>query len=133
MPPIAGLTDKPRMPRQGKIRLGIKKMSASGKEYPSAVDYFVCNCGPGAEFGGEWLMRVYADATQGAEHVALIKGDLTGDAPESVVSAAEAPQVAGRSMLVQRLKPIPVEAVVRGYLAGSGWKEYQRRRTVCKA
>jgi phosphoribosylaminoimidazole-succinocarboxamide synthase len=56
---------------------------------------------------------------------------LTGDAPESVVSAAEAPQVAGRSMLVQRLKPIPVEAVVRGYLAGSGWKEYQESRSVC--
>jgi phosphoribosylaminoimidazole-succinocarboxamide synthase len=56
---------------------------------------------------------------------------LTGDAPESVVSPAEVPQVTGRSMLVQRLKPIPVEAVVRGYLAGSGWKEYQESRSVC--
>jgi phosphoribosylaminoimidazole-succinocarboxamide synthase len=56
---------------------------------------------------------------------------LTGEAPESVVSADEAPLVAGRSMLVQRLKPIPVEAVVRGYLAGSGWKEYQESRSVC--
>ncbi len=56
---------------------------------------------------------------------------LTGDAPESVVSAAEVPQVTGRSMLVKRLKPIPVEAVVRGYLAGSGWKEYQQSRSVC--
>jgi phosphoribosylaminoimidazole-succinocarboxamide synthase len=56
---------------------------------------------------------------------------LTGEAPESVVSAAEAAQVTGRSMLVQRLKPIPVEAVVRGYLAGSGWKEYQESRSVC--
>jgi phosphoribosylaminoimidazole-succinocarboxamide synthase len=56
---------------------------------------------------------------------------LTDDAPESVVSADEAPQVTGRSMLVQRLKPIPVEAVVRGYLAGSGWKEYQESRSVC--
>ena len=56
---------------------------------------------------------------------------LTGEAPESVVSAAEAPQVTGRSMLVKRLKPIPVEAVVRGYLAGSGWKEYQESRCVC--
>jgi phosphoribosylaminoimidazole-succinocarboxamide synthase len=42
-----------------------------------------------------------------------------------VVKPDEWPQVRGRSMLVQRLKPIPVEAVVRGYLAGSGWKEYQ--------
>ena len=56
---------------------------------------------------------------------------LTGESPESVVSAEEAPQVSGRSMLVQRLKPIPVEAVVRGYLAGSGWKEYQESRSVC--
>jgi phosphoribosylaminoimidazole-succinocarboxamide synthase len=56
---------------------------------------------------------------------------LTGEAPESVVSADEVPQVAGRSMLVKRLKPIPVEAVVRGYLAGSGWKEYQDNQAVC--
>jgi len=56
---------------------------------------------------------------------------LTGDAPESAVTAAEVPQVQGRSMLVKRLKPIPVEAVVRGYLAGSGWKEYQESRSVC--
>ncbi|MBP9906946.1 MAG: phosphoribosylaminoimidazolesuccinocarboxamide synthase, partial [Rhodoferax sp.] len=56
---------------------------------------------------------------------------LTGDAPESVVTPAEVPQVTGRSMLVKRLKPIPVEAVVRGYLAGSGWKEYQASRSVC--
>jgi phosphoribosylaminoimidazole-succinocarboxamide synthase len=56
---------------------------------------------------------------------------LTGEAPESVVTPAEAPQVAGRSMLVKRLKPLPVEAVVRGYLAGSGWKEYQHSQAVC--
>lgn len=56
---------------------------------------------------------------------------LTGDAPESVVSPAEADQVRGRSMLVRRLKPVPVEAVVRGYLAGSGWKEYQAGQAVC--
>jgi phosphoribosylaminoimidazole-succinocarboxamide synthase len=56
---------------------------------------------------------------------------LTGEAPESVVTAAEIPQVMGRSMLVKRLKPILVEAVVRGYLAGSGWKEYQENGAVC--
>lgn len=56
---------------------------------------------------------------------------LTGEAPESVVTPAEVPQVTGRSMLVKRLKPIPVEAVVRGYLAGSGWKEYQESQSVC--
>ena len=61
----------------------------------------------------------------------IVPNHLTGEAPESVVAPAEAAQVRGRSMLVQRLKPIPVEAVVRGYLAGSGWKEYQESRSVC--
>jgi len=56
---------------------------------------------------------------------------LTGAAPESVVNPAEVQQVQGRSMLVKRLKPILVEAVVRGYLAGSGWKEYQQTQSVC--
>jgi phosphoribosylaminoimidazole-succinocarboxamide synthase len=56
---------------------------------------------------------------------------LTGETPESVVEPAEVPQVQGRSMLVKRLKPIMVEAVVRGYLAGSGWKEYQQSQSVC--
>jgi phosphoribosylaminoimidazole-succinocarboxamide synthase len=56
---------------------------------------------------------------------------LTGEAPESVVTPAEVPQVTGRSMLVKRLKPELIEAVVRGYLAGSGWKEYQESRSVC--
>ena len=56
---------------------------------------------------------------------------LSGDAPESVVAADERPQVEGRSMLVRRLTPLPCEAVVRGYVAGSGWKEYQRHGTVC--
>ena len=61
----------------------------------------------------------------------LCPNHLTGDAPESVVMPAEVPQVTGRSMLVKRLRPIPVEAVVRGYLAGSGWKEYQESQSVC--
>ena len=56
---------------------------------------------------------------------------LTGEAPESAVTAEEVPQVTGRSMLVKRLKPLPIEAVVRGYLAGSGWKEYQASQSVC--
>ena len=56
---------------------------------------------------------------------------LTGQAPESVVAPDEVAQVQGRSMLVKRLKPLPVEAVVRGYLAGSGWAEYQQNQSVC--
>ena len=56
---------------------------------------------------------------------------LTGDAPERVVQPDEVAQVRGRSMLVKRLKPVLIEAVVRGYLAGSGWKEYQESQSVC--
>ena len=61
----------------------------------------------------------------------IVPNHLTGDDPESVVAADERAQVRGRSMLVKRLKPLPIEAVVRGYLAGSGWKEYQQSGAVC--
>ncbi len=61
----------------------------------------------------------------------IVPNHLTGDDPESVVAADERAQVRGRSMLVKRLKPLPIEAVVRGYLAGSGWKEYQQTQSVC--
>jgi phosphoribosylaminoimidazole-succinocarboxamide synthase len=61
----------------------------------------------------------------------IVPNHLTGDDPSSVVAADEREQVRGRSMLVKRLKPLPVEAVVRGYLAGSGWKEYQQTQSVC--
>ena len=61
----------------------------------------------------------------------IVPNHLTGDDPESVVAPDEREQVRGRSMLVKRLRPVPIEAVVRGYLAGSGWKEYQQNRQVC--
>jgi phosphoribosylaminoimidazole-succinocarboxamide synthase len=61
----------------------------------------------------------------------IVPNHLTGDVPESVVSEVEKAQVVGRSMLVKRLKPLPVEAVVRGYLAGSGWAEYKVSQSVC--
>jgi phosphoribosylaminoimidazole-succinocarboxamide synthase len=61
----------------------------------------------------------------------IVPNHLTGDDPLSVVQAEEHAQVRGRSMLVKRLRPLPVEAVVRGYLAGSGWKEYQQSQTIC--
>ena len=61
----------------------------------------------------------------------IVPNHLTGDAPESVVAPDEVTQVRGRAMLVQRLTPVPIEAVVRGYLAGSGWKEYQDSQSVC--
>jgi len=56
---------------------------------------------------------------------------LSGEDPMQVVAADEVAATQGRSMLVKRLQPIPVEAVVRGYLAGSGWAEYQTNQQVC--
>ena len=61
----------------------------------------------------------------------VIPNHLTGIDPESVVSADELEQVRGRAVVAKRLKPILVEAVVRGYLAGSGWKDYQETGKVC--
>jgi len=62
----------------------------------------------------------------------VIPNQLTGIEPESVVSGPdEAMQVRGRALVVKRLKPLPIEAVVRGYIIGSGWKDYQATGTVC--
>ncbi len=61
----------------------------------------------------------------------VVANHLTGIDPASVVSAAERAQVVGRAMLVKKLKPLMIEAVVRGYVAGSGWKEYQQSGTIC--
>ena len=62
----------------------------------------------------------------------VVPNHLTGIDPESVVSGAdEKAQVRGRSIVVKKLKPLPVEAVVRGYIIGSGWKDYQQTGAVC--
>ncbi|MDE1891850.1 MAG: phosphoribosylaminoimidazolesuccinocarboxamide synthase [Betaproteobacteria bacterium] len=61
----------------------------------------------------------------------LIANHLSGIAPESVVAPSEVDQVKDRSVVVKRLKGVPLEAVVRGYLEGSGWKEYQDSHSVC--
>jgi phosphoribosylaminoimidazole-succinocarboxamide synthase len=62
----------------------------------------------------------------------IIKNHLTEIDPESVVSSEEKRFVSGRSVVVKRLKPIPMEAIVRGYIIGSGWKDYQSTGTVCE-
>ncbi|MDE2130047.1 MAG: phosphoribosylaminoimidazolesuccinocarboxamide synthase [Betaproteobacteria bacterium] len=61
----------------------------------------------------------------------VVPNHLTGIDPASVVAPGEREQVRGRALVVKRLKPLPVEAVVRGYLAGSGWKDYQAGGKVC--
>jgi phosphoribosylaminoimidazole-succinocarboxamide synthase len=62
----------------------------------------------------------------------IVPNHLNGATPESVIKGAEeAAQVRGRAVVVRKLKPLPIEAVVRGYLIGSGWKEYQETGSVC--
>ncbi len=61
----------------------------------------------------------------------VVAHHATGIAPEDVVAPAEVEQVKGRGMVVKRLKPIPIEAIVRGYLIGSGWQEYLATGAVC--
>jgi phosphoribosylaminoimidazole-succinocarboxamide synthase len=61
----------------------------------------------------------------------IVPNQLTGIDPESVVAQDERPQVRGRSVVVKKLKPLPIEAVVRGYIIGSGWKDYQRSGRIC--
>ncbi|MER0216750.1 MAG: phosphoribosylaminoimidazolesuccinocarboxamide synthase [Nitrosomonas sp.] len=61
----------------------------------------------------------------------ILPNHLTGIAPESVVAPEERDQVAGRAFVIRRLKPLPIEAIVRGYVVGSGWKDYQQTGAIC--
>ncbi|WP_374666166.1 phosphoribosylaminoimidazolesuccinocarboxamide synthase [Ramlibacter sp.] len=125
----SNLTSLPLLAR-GKVRdnyaVGTDRILMVASDRLSAFDVIMGQPIPGK---GEILTQMALFWFARLGH--LCPNHLTGDAPESVVTPAEVPQVQGRSMLVKRLKPIPVEAVVRGYLAGSGWKEYQETRAVC--
>ena len=61
----------------------------------------------------------------------IVPNHLTGIAPETVVAPDERDEIAGRAMVVRRLKPLLIEAVVRGYIIGSGWKDYQETGAIC--
>ena len=61
----------------------------------------------------------------------IVPNQLTGIDPETVVAPNERDQVRGRAIVVKKFKVLPIEAVVRGYLEGSGWKEYQASQSVC--
>jgi phosphoribosylaminoimidazole-succinocarboxamide synthase len=125
----SALTSLPLLAR-GKVRdnyaVGTDRILMVASDRLSAFDVIMGEPIPGK---GELLTQMALFWFGKLGHIT--PNHLTGDAPESVVSPAEAAQVKGRSMLVKRLKPIPVEAVVRGYLAGSGWQEYQQTQSVC--
>ncbi|HSH92373.1 MAG TPA: phosphoribosylaminoimidazolesuccinocarboxamide synthase [Ramlibacter sp.] len=125
----SALTSLPLLAR-GKVRdnyaVGNDRILMVASDRLSAFDVIMGEPIPGK---GELLTQMALFWFDKLGH--LCPNHLTGDAPESAVKPEEVAQVTGRSMLVQRLKPIPVEAVVRGYLAGSGWKEYQESQSVC--
>ena len=115
---------------RGKVRdnyaVGADRILMVASDRISAFDVVMGEPIPGK---GELLTRMALFWFDKLGHV--VPNHLSGDAPESVVAADEVAQVKGRAMLVKRLRPLPVEAVVRGYLAGSGWKEYQQNGAVC--
>lgn len=93
----------------------------------SAFDVILDDPIPGK---GEVLTAVSNFWFDKLQHV--IPNHLSGIAPESVVQgAAEIAQVKGRAFVTKKLKPLPIEAIVRGYLVGSGWKDYQNTGTIC--
>ena len=92
----------------------------------SAFDVILPDPIPGK---GEVLTRVSNFWFDKLQYV--IPNHLSGIAPESVVKADEQDQVRGRAFVTKKLKPLPIEAIVRGYLVGSGWKDYQKTGAVC--
>ena len=93
----------------------------------SAFDVILPNPVPGK---GQVLTTLSNFWFDKLEHI--IPNHLSGIAPEDVVKTdAERAQIKGRAFVVKRLKPLPIEAIVRGYLVGSGWKEYKKTGSVC--
>ena len=115
---------------RGKVRenyaVGTDRLLMVASDRISAFDVVMGEPIPGK---GELLTRMALFWFSRLGHV--VPHHLTGQPPEDAVAADERAQVLGRSMLVKRLQPLPIEAVVRGYLAGSGWKEYREGGAVC--
>ena len=115
---------------RGKVRdnyaVGDERLLMIASDRLSAFDVVMGEPIPGK---GELLTRMALFWFARLAHI--VPNHLTGEDPESVVAADERAQVRGRAMLVKRLQPLPVEAVVRGYLAGSGWKAYRETGEVC--
>jgi len=115
---------------RGKVRdnyaVGDDKMLIVTSDRLSAFDVILPDPIPGK---GEVLTAVANFWFGKLGHI--IPNQLTGIDPETVVAPDEREQVRGRAIVVKRLKPLPVEAVVRGYIIGSGWKDYQATGKVC--
>jgi len=115
---------------RGKVRdlyaVGEDKLLVVQSDRLSAFDVVLPDPIPGK---GEVLTALSFFWFRKLAHV--IPNHLTDVGPESVVAPNERDQVAGRAMVVRKLKPLLVEAVVRGYIIGSGWKDYQETGAIC--
>ena len=125
----SSITSLPLLGR-GKVRdiyaVGDDKLLIVTSDRLSAFDVILPDPIPGkgkvlTQLAGFWFDRL----------AHIVPGQLTGIAPEDVVAPSEREQVRGRALVVKRLRPLPIEAVVRGYLIGSGWKDYQETGAVC--
>ena len=116
---------------RGKVRdiyaVGDDKLLVVQTDRLSAFDVILPSPIPGK---GEVLTAMSNFWLNKLQHV--IPNHLTGIDPESVVDGdADRAQVRGRAFVAKKLKPLPIEAIVRGYLVGSGWKDYQKTGKVC--
>ena len=115
---------------RGKVRdiyaVGDDKLLVIQSDRLSAFDVILPDPIPGK---GEVLTAMSNYWFKRLGHV--IPNHLTGIAPDTVVAADERAQVAGRAMVVRKFTPLMIEAVVRGYIIGSGWKDYQKTGMVC--
>jgi phosphoribosylaminoimidazole-succinocarboxamide synthase len=126
----SNLTSLPFLHR-GKVRdiyaVGDDKLLVVQTDRLSAFDVILPDPIPGK---GEVLTTMSNFWLDKLQHV--IPNHLTGIDPESVVNTdADRAQVRGRAFVAKKLKPLPIEAIVRGYLVGSGWKDYQKTGKVC--
>ena len=115
---------------RGKVRdmyaVGDDKLLIVASDRISAFDVILDDPIPGK---GQVLKELTDFWLEKLAHI--LPNHSTGVKPEDVVTAEERDQVVGRAVVVKRLKPIMVEAVARGYLIGSGWKDYQQSGAVC--
>jgi phosphoribosylaminoimidazole-succinocarboxamide synthase len=115
---------------RGKVRdlyaVGDDKLLVIQTDRLSAFDVVLPSPVPGK---GKVLTALSLFWFEKLKHV--IPNHLTGIDPASVVAPGERDQVAGRAMVVRRLKPLPIEAIARGYIIGSGWKDYQKTGEIC--
>lgn len=125
----SSLTSLPLIAR-GKVRenyaVGSDRILMVASDRISAFDVIMAEPIPGKGALLTQMALFWFDKLDG-----IVPNHLTGDDPLSVVAPDEVEQVRDRAMLVKRLRPLPIEAVVRGYLAGSGWSEYSASGKVC--